>query len=318
MNSTFKYSCFKFLKLQEMKTSIVVSIIVVATIFIVTLAIPANADTNVAEIRISRIDDSSIGKVVTVSGVIVAISSNIEPSTSKDVGIQTYEPGDTSILTIDDGTDKIFVSSEPGLLEKFPMGEKIAVTGIYAGKGGIAEGKGIIYADKVSSGIERGYKDVTVKELEESPKYYYENSVRIKGDVTRIELTSGKTELVIDDHTGTIDVEYRAEIDDIKIGDEVVVEGKFYWNKIYAFTVKTSKPELEVESRPTPSPTPGSSVTETPTPPPAPSTTPIEAGGRFHLPLPLYLIVIIIAVVAVAGVFIAFKVKNWLMIRRYG
>lgn len=299
-----------------MKTRMVVSRIVVATIVILTLAIPANADTSVDEIRISSIDDSYIGKVVTVSGVIVAMSSNIEPSTSRDAGIQTYEPGDTNILTIYDGTDRIFVSSEPELLEKFAVGEKIAVTGIYAGKGGIAEGKGIIYADKVSLSIESGYKDVTIAELEESPKYYYDDSVRIKGDIIGIELTSGETELEIDDHTGTMDVEYGAEIEDIKMGDEVVVEGKFYWNKIYAFAVKTSKQAPEVESRPTPtpspSPTPGSPVNETP----APSSTPIEAGGGFHLPL--YHIVIIIAVVAVAGVFIAFKVRNWLMIRRYG
>lgn len=299
-----------------MKTRMVVSRMVMAAIVILTLAIPANADTSVDEIRISSIDDSYIGKVVTVSGVIVAISSNIEPSTSKDAGIQTYEPGDTSILTIYDGTDRIFVSSEPTLLEKFAVGEKIAVTGIYAGKGGITEGKGIIYADKVSSDIERGYKDVTIAELEGTPKYYYDDSVRIKGDIIGIELTSGESELEIDDHTGTMDVEYGAEIEDIKMGDEVVVEGKFYWDKIYAFAVKTSKPAPEVESHPTPtpgpSPTPGSPVNETP----APSPTPIEAGGGFHLPL--YLIVIIIAVVAVAGVFIAFKVRNWLMIRRYG
>lgn len=65
--------------------------------------------------------------------------------------------------------------------------------------------------------------------------------MRIKGDIIGIELTSGETELEIDDHTGTMDVEYGAEIEDIKMGDEVVVEGKFYWNKIYAFAVKTSK-----------------------------------------------------------------------------
>lgn len=312
-----------------MKTRIVIVILtmVVTTIFILTLAIPVDADTSVDEIRISGIDDSSIGEVVTVSGVIVAISSNIEPSTSKDTGIQTYEPGDASILTIYDGTDRIFIISEPWILEKFAVGEKIAVTGIYAGRGGIAkaEGKGIIYADTVSLGIESGYKDVTVKELKDTPKYYYEDSVRIKGNVIGIELTSGETELVIEDDTGTMDVEYGAEIDDIKRGDEVVVEGKFYWkNKIYAFAVKTSKQAPEVESRPTPGPTPGPSPSPTPgsqvneTPMPAPSPTPIEAGGGFHLPLPLYLIVIIIAVVAVAGVFIAFKVRNWLTIRRYG
>jgi len=305
----------------------VISIMVIAMILILTLAVPVNADAYADKIRISSIDDSYIGKVVTVAGVIVTISSNIEPSTAKDAGIQTYEPGDASILTIYDGSDMIFVSSEPGL-ERFPLGERIAVTGIYVAKGGIVEGKGIIYADKLDLNIERGYKDVTIAKLKESPKYYHEDSVRIKGDIIRIELTSEKTELVVDDHTGTMDVKYGAERDDIKIGDEVVVEGKFYWNKIYASAVKISNPQPEVVSPPPPPPSPtptaGSSVTGTSTTPPPPtstpasSPTPIEAGGGFHLPLPLYLIVVIIAAVAAAGVFTAFKVRSWLMIRRYG
>ena len=86
------------------------------------------------------------------------------------------------------------------------------------------------------------YKDVTIKELVDFPEYYYADSVRIKGNVSQIEITSGKTELVIDDNTGTINVEYCAEIGDIKKGDGVIVEGKFYWNKIYAFAVKAEMP----------------------------------------------------------------------------
>ena len=304
-----------------MKTKTVIASVIVMAFFILTLATPFNADAAAAnEIRISSIDDSYIGKEVTVSGVIVTISSNIEPSTSTDVGIQTYEPGDTGVLTLDDRTpDTIFVSCDPRLLEKFYKGQRVTVTGIYAGKGGISEGKGIIYADKVSLDIERGYKDITVKELEEFPQYYYDVSVRIKGNVTRFEITSGETELEIDDHTGTMDVEYRAEIEDIKIGDEVVVEGKFYRNMIYAFAVKASVvKEPEPEATPVPSPSPSPTPTPTPALSPTPTPTPIEAGdgGIFHRHL--YLIVIIIAIAAVAGVFIAFKVREWRMLKRYG
>jgi len=302
-----------------MKTKTVIASVIVTAFFILTLATPFNTDAAAVanEIRISSIDNSYIGKEVTVSGVIVTISSNIEPSTSTDVGIQTYEPGDTGVLTLDDRTATIFVSCDPRLLEKFYKGQRVTVTGIYAGKGGIAEGKGIIYADNVSVNVERGYKDVTVKELTKFPEYYFDVSVRIKGTVTRFEITSGETELEIDDHTGTIAVEYRAEIEDIKIGDEVVVEGKFYRSKIYAFAVKAQKqePEETPVPSPTPIPTPSPSPTPTPTPAPTPTTspTPVEEAG-----MPPYLIVIIIAVAAVAGVFIAVKVREWLMLKRYG
>ncbi len=146
--------------------------------------------------------------------------------------------------------------------------------------------------------------------------------MRIKGIVIRIEIMSGETGLEIDDGTGTMDVEYRAEMGDIKIGDEVIAEGKFYRNKIYAFAVKAKRPEPEESPGPSPSPSPSPAPSPTPTPTPTnettptPSPTPKEAGGIFHLSP--YLIVIIIAVVAVAGVFIAFKVRDWLLIRRYG
>ena len=201
------------------------------------------------------------------------------------------------------------------LLEKFYKGQRVMVTGIYAGKGGIAEGKGIIYADSVSADVSSGYKDVTVKELKEFPEYYCDDSVRIQGNVTRIEITPGKTELVIDDNTGTMDVKYGAEMEGIKIGEEVIVEGKFYRTTIYAFTVKAQMPEPEVMPEPSPSPTPGPTSPPTPSPTvtPSPSPTPIEEEGS----MPLYLIVLVIALVAVAGVFIAFRVRDWLMIRRY-
>lgn len=300
-----------------MKTKTAIASVIVTAFFILTLATPFNADAAVAavadEIRISSIDDSYIGKKVTVSGVIVAISSNIEPSPSTDNGIQTYEPGDTGVLTLDDRTDTIFVSCDPRLLEELYKGQRVMVTGIYAGKD-------IIYADTVDDDVAIGYTDVTVKELTDFPQYYFDDQVRIKGNVTRLEITSGETELEIDDHTGTMDVKYRAEIEDIKIGDEVVVEGKFYRNKIYAFAVKAQKQEPEPEETPGPGPSP------TPIPSPSPTPTPTNETTPTTSPTPVeeeegmspYLIVIIIAVVAVAGVFIAFKVREWRMLKRYG
>lgn len=289
-----------------METKKVVFLVIVLTFFILTVAaLPLNAGAD--EIKISSIGDSYIGKEVTVSGVIIAMSSNIEPSTSTDVGIQTFEPGDTGILTIDDGTDTIFVSCDPRLLEKFYKGQRVLVTGIYAGKD-------IIYADSVSVNIARGYTDVTVKELKDFPQYYFDDQVRIQGNVMRIVFTSGETELEIDDHTGTMDVEYRAAMADIKIGDKVIVEGKFYRNKIYAFAVRAPTPE--------PSPTP--SPTSSPTPSPTPIATPSQTSTPAPMPveeeegMPTYLIVAIIAVVAVVGVMLSFKVRDWLMLRRYG
>ena len=291
-----------------METKKVVFLVIVLTFFILTVAaLPLNADAD--EIRIDSIGDEHIGKEVTVSGVIIAMSSNIEPSSSTDVGIQTYEPGDTGVLTLDDRTATIFVSCDPRLLEKFYKGQRVMVTGVYAGKVG---DKRIIYADTVSENIARGYKDITVKELKEFPEHYYDVSVRIQGNVTRIEFTAGETELEIDDQTGTMDVEYRAAMADIKIGDEVIVEGKFYRNKIYAFAVRAPTPE------PSPTPSPTSSPTPTPTATPSPTSTPSPMSVEEEEGMPTYLIVAIIAIVAVVGVVLAFKVRDWLMLRRYG
>jgi hypothetical protein len=283
--------------------------VIVAIVFILTIvALPLNAGAE--EIRIDSIGDKHIGTEVTVSGIIIAISSNIEPSTSEEGGIQTFEPGDTGVLTIDDGTGTIFVSCDPELLEEFYEGQRVMVTGIYSGE---VENKGIIYASTVSADLTLGYTDVTVKELNDCPTYYYAHSVRIQGDVMRIKLSQGETELEIDDDTGIMDVEYRAEMENITIGDYVIVEGKFYRNKIYAFAVGAPTPE------PSPTPTPSPTPSLTPSPTPSLNSTSLtlpaeeEEGG-----MPLYLIVAIIAGVAAVGIVLSVKVREWFMLRRYG
>ena len=289
-----------------MKTNNGLVSVIVLTFFILTIALPLNVDAG--EIRIDSIGDSHIGKEVTVSGIITAISSNIEPSKEVDVGIQTFEPGNTGVITIDDGTDSIFVSCAPQLLEDFYTGQRVMVTGIYAGKD-------LIYADIVNTDVTLGYTDVTVKDLYEYSEYFYAHSVRIQGTVTRIEITPGVTELEIDDGTSTetMDVEYRAGLENITIGDEVIVEGKFYRNKIYAFSVglPTPEPTPTPSSTPTPSPTPA--PTATPAPTSTPSPVPVEEEG-----MPVYLIVIVIAIVAVVGVVLFVKGREWLMLRKYG
>jgi cobalamin biosynthesis Mg chelatase CobN len=112
-------------------------------------------------------------------------------------------------------------------------------------------------------------------------------------------------------------VEYRAELKTIRVSDEVVVDGKFYRNKIYAFTIRAPVSEPEVTPEPSPSPTPTPTPTPALTPVPTSTTSPTsedeEEGG-----LPIYLIVAIIAIVAIVGVILFFRVRDWLMIRRYG
>ena len=92
--------------------------------------------------RISTIDDSYIGKEVTVSGVVLTISNNI-PETGT---IQTYDPGGISVLKIDDGSGTLLVSSDPRLLDDVYEGLRIMARGLYAGDG-------IIYADMVGEDI---------------------------------------------------------------------------------------------------------------------------------------------------------------------
>ena len=291
----------------------------VVAFFLLALAtLPSNTAAVVPaaeEVYISCINDSQIGKEVTVSGVVTAIASNLEPSSSTEEGIQTFEPGDTSVLTLDDGTDTIFVSTDPRLLEKVYKGQRLTVVGIYAGDDEISEGKGIIYADKLGP-KERVYEEVTVKELKEFPEYFYGNAVLLQGNVTRIELTHGKTELGIDDGTGTVPVEYAAETSEITVGERVTVEGKFYRNKVYAFAVTPEKPKATPTPTPTssPAPTPTSSPAPTPTSSPAPTPTPTAAGtSAFHLVSYIFTVIS----VAVAGVLVAIKIREWLILRGY-
>ncbi|MFZ2071191.1 MAG: hypothetical protein WAV32_06310 [Halobacteriota archaeon] len=295
--------------------------------FLIVLALISVVTADIAPI--SSISDSEVGKEVTVSGTIIAISNNIETDT-----IQTYEPGEAykeiilvftqndkirtyevgeaaGILTLNDKTGKVLVSVEL-LLLKEPLleGQKVVVTGLYAGK---YAGEGLIYADRVYPYMERGYRDITVKELLDNPVLYFQSPVRIKGNVTQIDLTAGKTELKVDDTTATVDVLFRKELAGLTIDEGIAIEGEFQRNKIYAFTVKAEKPEPTPTATPTPTSTPTPAPTATPTP--AVLTTPAppekEAG------LPFYILVIIIAVVAVVGVFAAIKLREWLMFRRF-
>ncbi len=273
--------------------------VLMALIFVVSIM-----PVGVEGVRISSIDDAYIGEEVTISGAVVTISSSVETN-----NVHTYEPGDTSILRIDDGSGTILVCSDKRLLS-FQMGERLMVSGIYAGGG-------IIYADKLSLYVEHGYKDISVAELKGFPEYYYDHSVRVKGKVKRIELTPGKTKLRIEDGTGTIDVEYSGEIEDIKINEEVIVEGKFYRNRIYAVAVEPkykktvqSSPEQSGAlstgpSSPKPSPeTPTPAPTPTPTATPTPTPTSASAANTGLSP-PLYLLLIFASVISViiVGIF---------------
>jgi len=317
---------------REMKSYFVLlRRLVIALSVMLILIVPAvNGDIT----SLAAIDGSLVGTQVTVCGTIIGISNNIETP-----NVQTYEPGeayrkillvfiqqgkirtyesgeDAGILLLDDKTGKILVSVDPLFLkEPFPVGKKVVVTGIYAGGDGTEGTKGIIYADRVYSYMEHGYRDISIKELLDNPRFYFQTPVRIKGNVTQIDLTVGKTELKVDDGTGTIDVLYREELADLNINDGVIIEGEFQRNKVYASTVTLEHPE------PTPGPSPGPTPVPTPTPTPAapatPSTTlpplPEEEGG-----LPLYIIVIIIAAVAVAGVLIAYKLRERMLLKGYG
>ena len=282
---------------MKSRASLEAVVFVAVIVFLTAVVMPVVA----AEItRISNIDDSYIGKEVTVSGVIVTLSNNI-PETGT---IQTYDPGGISVLKLDDGSGTLFVSSDPRLLDNVYEDMWVMATGLYAGDG-------ILYADMVGEEIAHLYiVDITVNALQEFPEYYYNVPVRISGNITRIEQTAGKTELVIDDLTGEMAVTYNAAIADIMIGDEVIVEGKFYRNMIGATAVAVQRPEPEA----TPSPTPMPSATPTLSVAPTLPLThmPADASGKKGA-LPLYLIVIIIAAVAVAGVLIGFKVKERLM-----
>ena len=197
-------------------------------------------------VPIADITDSYIYKEVTVSGVAGSMRS--------------VEEQNKRILTIDDGSGTISVKYDARLVENPSFGQRITVTGIYVGQG-------MIYADQFGPVAELGYQDTTIAELKKFPEYYCGNSVRVRGDVSKIVLTHEKTELVINDGTGEFKVVfYGTEGEDIKLDDKVVVEGKCYIDTISAFTIKVERPELKPDQMP-------SNQSDTPNPVTPPTAT---------------------------------------------
>jgi len=283
---------------REMKTLIVTSSLLLIVLLIVSVVlVNVNADI----IPIEKVDKNCIGKEVTVSGIITSLNSSFE---SDDV--QTYEPGEVGILTLsnNDRTHSILICVNPRLWNgKFYRGQHIVVTGLYTG--------GILYADRVHAYIEEGYRDKKIKELSE---LYYMASVRIKGVVKKIEETMRETELTVSDGTGEIKIRYPGELKGIKLGEEVVVEGKYNGDNIYAFSIQ-KKPEPTATPAPTPSPTPSPSATPAPTPAPTPTPTPgTEEKEASHSIF--YIIAGVMAVVI--GLATALKLRERRMMEYYG
>jgi hypothetical protein len=284
------------------------------TVLVLTLVL-APCTTGAMELRIASLNDNYVGRAVTVSGVVIEIANTVEPSSEVDEGIQTFEPGSTGVLTLADDfelEDQVLVSCDPRLLREFYKGQRLMITGIYAGKVG---DRGLIYADRVIEDVSLVYTRVTVKELKEFPEYYLDQSVSLEGDVTRIMLTEGDTELEINDGTGKLAVDYNAELRNVSIGDEVLVEGKFAYNKLFAVTVTLLNPEPAVTPAPSPTLTPTPAPTPAPTPVPTAEPTPApEEGWRG---LSWLLTWLIVGVVAVVVVFLVIKVRERLLLRRY-
>jgi len=284
------------------------------TLLVLTLAL-VPCTTGATELRIASLNDNYVGRAVTVSGVVIEIASNVEPSSDVDEGIQTFEPGSTGVLTLADDfelEDQVLVSCDPRLLREFYKGQRLMITGIYAGKVG---DRGLIYADRVIEDVSLVYTRVTVQELKEFPEYYLDQSVSLEGDITRIVLAAGETELEINDGTGKLTVDYSAELRNVSIGDAVLVEGKFDHNKLFAFTVTQLNPEPAVTPAPSPTVTPTPAPTPAPTPVPTAEPTPApEEGGRG---LSWLLTWLIVGVVAVVVVILFIKVREMLLLRRY-
>jgi hypothetical protein len=290
------------------------------TVLVLTLVL-APCTTGAMELRIASLNDNYVGRAVTVSGVVIEIANTVEPSSEVDEGIQTFEPGSTGVLTLADDfelEDQVLVSCDPRLLREFYKGQRLMITGIYTGKVGETGDpgdRGLIYADRVIEDVSLVYTRVTVKELKEFPEYYLDQSVSLEGDVTRIMLTEGDTELEINDGTGKLAVDYNAELRNVSIGDEVLVEGKFAYNKLFAFTVTLLNPEPAVTPAPSPTLTPTPAPTPAPTPVPTAEPTPApEEGWRG---LSWLLTWLIVGVVAVVVVFLVIKVRERLLLRRY-
>ena len=284
------------------------------TLLILMLAL-APCTTGATELRISSLNDNYVGKAVTVSGVIIELANNVEPSSEVDEGIQTFEPGGTGVLTLADDfelEDQVLVSCDPRLLREFYKGQRVMITGIYAGKVG---DRGLIWADRVIEDVSLVYTRVAVQELKEFPEYYLDRSVSLEGAVTRMVFTAGETELELDDGTGKLAVDYNAELRNVSIGDEVIIEGKFAHNKLFAFSVTPITPEPVVTPAPSPTVTPTPAPTPTPTPVPTAEPTPgSEEGGRG---LSWLLTWLIVGAVAVIVVILVIKVREILLLRRY-
>ena len=245
-------------------------ILILITLLLLSLS---SADAGTGITPISQINDSDVGRELTVSGIISAVLYT--NSSSSSCTARTYEPGDAVFLTLHDNSGYVLISVDPELWNaNLSEGEKIIVTGIYAGNSSHNGMKGTIYASKIRT-FTQLYRDRKIKELLNSPEDYFQADVRIIGIIKRIEIEPDKMVLGIDDGSAQIDVLCHTERENISIGDEVVVEGEFMRNMIYAFAIQVQKQKPEIKPlQPTPSPIP----TATPTP------TPVNESSLLHLP----------------------------------
>lgn len=213
---------------------IIITVLVIAVLAVLIPVVSADI------IPIASINDSYLYKEVTVSGAVVSIRS---------------VPGSPNNMTLNDGSGTISVKYDSRLLETPLAGQIITVTGVY-------EGKGSINAKEFGMGVEAGFKDTNVADIKKYPSYYYGDSVRVRGAVQKIVLTHEKTELIVNDGTGDINVViYGAAIEDLKLDDRIVVEGKCYENTISALALKIERagppPTGDENSNPSSTPNPG-------------------------------------------------------------
>ena len=243
--------------------------LILITLLLITLLLLSSADAGTGITPISQINDSDVGRELTVSGIISAVLYT--NSSSSSCTARAYEPGDAVLLTLHDNSGYVLISVDPELWNaNLSEGEKIMVTGIYAGNSSHNGMKGTIYASRIRT-FTQLYRDRKIKELLNSPEDYFQADVRIIGIIKRIEIEPDKMVLGIDDGSAQIDVLCHAERENISIGDEVVVEGEFMRNMIYAFAIQVQKQKPEIKPlQPTPSPIP----TATPTPSPTPVNEP--------------------------------------------
>jgi len=252
--------------------------LILITLLLLSLS---SADAGTGVTPISQINDSDVGRELTVSGIISAVLYTNPSFSSSSCTARAYEPGDAVLLTLHDNSGYVLISVDPELWNaNLSEGEKIMVTGIYAGNSSHNGMKGTIYASKIRT-FTQLYQDRKIKELLNSPEDYFQADVRIIGIIKRIEIEPDKMVLGIDDGSAQIDVLCHTKQGNISIGDEVVVEGEFMRNMIYAFAIQVQKQKPEIKPlQPTPSPIP----TATPTPTPTPSPTPVNESSLLHLP----------------------------------